>query len=233
MEWPDNRFEYLPHIRAQMAKGWGCHREAKYRGWRNFRSRARLGTERVFKCSKTGREVNHKSCAHKVYALLQERRDCVVSIEEDWPLLNILQTLEVCAQLGLQHPERNKLVEPLVVSFLIREIRDGKDVAVARSLASESPEPGAPVSHLDAIQLGCERLGLEWKVVHTGQLDETMLNSLMFARAWLSRRVKIDHSEAERFAKCFLKHHRRPSTLKECWRRLTFDPLPRLMPTEN
>ncbi|WP_457329506.1 hypothetical protein [Rhizobacter sp. P5_C2] len=159
--------------------------------------------------------VNHKSCAHKVYFLLQERRNSVLSIEEEFPLLNIAQTLEICHQLGLEQPKKGKLPEPLVACFLVREERDGKLVAVARSLSKSSPAAKENVSHLDAIQQGCAALGLEWKLVDPGPLDETMLASLMFARTCLQRRFKAEDSEVQHFAAAFLKYHRRPATLLE------------------
>lgn len=215
MEWPDNRFEYLPHIQSLMGKGWGCRRGNKYHGWRDFRSRARNGTEQLIQCSKTGRQVNHKSIAHRVFFLLQERRSCVISIEEEFPLLNIPDMLKICARLGLKHPEKKGLIEPFVVSFLVREIRDGEEIAVARTLSRESPEAGQPVSELDAIQQGCKLLGLDWMLVDATVLDsETMLSSLMFAREWMKRMPKADPDEAARFAGGFLKQYRRSDTLK-------------------
>lgn len=215
MEWPDKRFEYLAHIASAMSKGRGCGTGAGYRAWCDFRSRPRIGTERAFKCSKTGRMVNHRSGAHKTYFLLNERRSCVVSIEEDFPLLNMANTARICQQLGVAHPTKKNLPEPLVVSFLIREVRNGKTVAVARSLSGESPLARHDATHLDAIQQACDNLGLEWKWVDTTALDETILNSLIFARAWMQRRFKPDGAEVQHFAATFLKLHSRAKTLTE------------------
>lgn len=206
-----------------MAKGYGCRSGAAYKPWRNFRSRPRVGTERAFRCSKTGRLVNHKSCAHKVYFLLQERRDNVVSIEEEFPLLHIAQTLGICHRLGLEQPKKNKLPEPLVTDFLVREVRDGLPYVFARSLSKESPAAKEGVSHLDAILEACARLGIEWKLVDPGPLDQTMLNSLMFARAWLQRRFKAEDTEVRRFVASFLKHHRRSATLLDLLEACTAD----------
>ncbi len=215
MEWPDSRFEYLPHIKSMMAKGLGCRSGAAYKPWTNFRTRTRVGTERAFRCSKTGRMVNHRSAAHKAYFCLQERRSCVVSVEEEFPLLNIAETLKICHRLGLEQPSKAKRPEPLVVCFLIREVRDGKQFAVARSLSRASPEARQEASLLDAIAQGCASLDLEWKQVDSEPLTETLLASLMFARGWLQRRFNPDEVEVRRFVEAFFKHHSRASTLIE------------------
>lgn len=159
--------------------------------------------------------VNHCSGAHKTYFLLHERRGCVSSIEEDFPLLNMADTARICQQLGLAHPTKKSLPEPLIVSFIIREVRNGQTVAVARSLSGESHLAGQDATHLDAIQQACASLGLEWKLVNTAALSSTLLNSLMFARAWTQRRLKPDDAEVQRFAAAFLKLHSRAKTLTE------------------
>lgn len=215
VEWPDDRFEYLPHIAKRMGQGHGCRSHSKFKPWRTFRSMPRSGTTRLIECSKTGRQVGLPTCAHKVYFMLQERRAAVTSIEENFALLDLARTLEICAKLGLRHPQRGDLPEPLTVSFLVREMRNGKEVAFARSISAGSLEPKDRVTELDAVGQACAALRLDWAVVDPTPLDETMLNSLVFARAWIGQRHRPERDSADRLAKWFARHHRRALTLKE------------------
>jgi len=215
VEWPDQRFEYLAHIAQRMGRGHGCHSYRKYKPWRTFRTMSRSGTTRIIECSRTGRQITLPSCAHKVYFMLQERRAGVASVEENFPLLNMEQTLEISAKLGVQHPQRNGLPEPLTLSFLVREVRAGKEIVYGRSISAESVEAKEQATQLDVMREACAALRIDWAVVDPTPLDETMLNSLVFARGWIGQRHQPDKDATSSLKKWFHRHHKRTLTLKE------------------
>lgn len=220
MEWPDKKVSMLPHIAARVRRGFGCGSGASYRGWRDFRSRARKGSARNFECSLTGRSVDVPSAAHLAYFFLQERRGGVRSIEQCFPFLDIAESLRICSELKIRHPESKGRPEPYTLDFLIREASaEGSELIQGRTLSTSSNAPGAACD-LDVIHELSKRHGISWKLVNIAPLQSpTLLDSLLFARAWIRERFDPHRQGDAEFASKFLKVHRRGLTLKEC---LTF-----------
>ena len=217
MEWPDKSVSMLPHIAARVERGFGCGSRSTYRGWEDFRTRSNKGSARNFECSLTGRRVDLPSAAHLAYFFLQERRSAVRSIEQCFPFLDIAESLAICAEFGLVHQAKGLRPEPYTLDFLLREsAQDGSTRFQGRTLSSSDAGPGA-FSELDVIQELCKRHGVTWRIVPLAPLqDATLLDSLLFARAWIRERFDPDRSGDDEFPSKFLEVHRGGLTLKEC-----------------
>lgn len=60
------------------------------------------------------------------YFFLLERKASVVDIREQWPILHIDRTLELCAEQGASHKFRGAYPEPFTIDFVVTEEVDGK-----------------------------------------------------------------------------------------------------------
>lgn len=180
MNWPDPSVELLPHISIRVRRGFGCGCGETYQPWRRLRDRTGRGSDRTFTCLLTGRPVFLKSIAEKCYFHLWERMRGIYSIEECFPLLDMKETIRLCSSLGLEHPTRRELQEPLVLNFLIRErLPDGKTSLHARCLGFKD---GLQPSLFDVSFQVCQRLGIDWRLVDPTALNQQFLAGLRFAR---------------------------------------------------
>ncbi len=152
----------------------------------------------------------------EIYFYLVERRPETYDIQEQWPILDIDRTLELCNQYGVRHPYKGSCPEPFTIDFLLTEVvgdelkcraasiktpKDAKDPVVRRRLAIE--------------HAWCQEQGVVWTLVDTKAFDKTMLSALRFMRLWYLNRYQPEPSSELQFSEKFLATYSRNILLGE------------------
>ncbi|MBI1891247.1 MAG: Tn7 transposase TnsA N-terminal domain-containing protein [Burkholderiales bacterium] len=143
------------------------------------------------------------------YFYLLERNPRVVDIREQWPILDVNGTIELCAQANLSHKNRGIYPEPYTIDFLITE-RIGEELLYrAASIKSPQDAKDPEVRKKLAVEYNwCKRRGIPWTLVDTSKFNKQLLDTLRFIRAWFKNRFEPNAGAVSRFAECFLEHYR-------------------------
>jgi hypothetical protein len=214
MEWPDKSLETPEYLLKRVRAGTGCGSGRGYKPWTTFRRRGGHGSDRLFSCTITGRQIDLPTIAHDAYYFLLERRHTTISIEETFPLLNVTESLAACAAFGVKHPTRDGLVEPITLDFLIRErMADGSTLLHARTVAKVPENPTS--ASLFHVMHSVSKHGVGWKLVDRAPLTNTLASSLRFARSWALERFQPGQDDEVDLARAFMGTHRPSMTLKE------------------
>jgi hypothetical protein len=215
MEWPDKSVETPEYLLKRVRAGAGCGSGRGYKPWTTFRRRGGHGSDRLFCCTITGRQIDLPSIAHDAYYFLLERRPTTISIEETFPLLNVTESLAACADVGVKHPTRDGLIEPITLDFLIRErMTDGSTLLHARTVAKIPGDPTS-ASLFHVMHSICSEHGVGWKLVDAAPLTNTLASSLRFARGWALERFQPGQDDEVDLARAFTSIHRPSMTLKD------------------
>ncbi len=151
-----------------------------------------------------------------IYFYLLERRPNTVEIREQWPILDIDRTIELCAQFGVRQRMRNGLPEPFTIDFLITERIDGKLKHRAASIKSPEDAKSPAVRQRLAVEHAwCEERGIPWTLVKTERFDKTMLENLRFLRTWFRHRYAPNALLENRFMVLFTLHYAANQPLSE------------------
>ncbi len=228
MEWTAKNVQILPHLRPKLAKGIGLGSGAKFKPWESFRSEGRAGTSRIRKGLKTGRVHDLPSASHRALFMLNERRSDVLDIREGFPILQLDHTLQLCAQMGVAHPKKDGLPDPVVIDFLITRRIEDELVFQAQTLFSGSAlDAGQQPSLLDVQRAWCQPKGIDWYGVSTTELTQTVVDTLDFFRGWVRHRYVPDDGEVLRVVSAFGKMHSPSESLRElitrCARRIRIE----------
>lgn len=197
MHWKPNPLLYPPHLRARIRRlrgvGWG----SLYVPWLKVRDVPSKGTSAIIRGVSTGRPHHLLSELEAIYFFLIERRAATVDIREQWPILDIDRTLELCKRFGVRHTTRNGYPEPFTIDLLITE-RVGGEFRY-RAASVKSPEDASdPLVRLRlAVEHAwCQDRGIPWTLVDTTRFNKTMLETLRFIRAWF-RHMYVSESSME------------------------------------
>ena len=215
MEWPDKSVETPEYLLKRVRAGAGCGSGPAYKPWTTFRRRGGHGSDRLFTCTITGRQIDLPSVAHDAYYFLLERRPTTISIEETFPLLDVAESLSACAAFGVSHPTRDRHPEPITLDFLIRQRKtDGSTLLQGRTIA-KPPVDASSASLFHVMQSICSKHGVSWKLVDPAPLNSTLASSLRFARTWALERFQPGPDDEVDLARSFMSVHRPSMTLKD------------------
>lgn len=204
MEWSPDPFLYPPYLRTRIKRRRGIGVGPRYVPWLKVRDVPSRGTSVISHGILSGRAHHLLSELEATYFYLLERRSSTVEIREQWPILDIDRTLELCAKFGVRQGVRNGYPEPFTVDFLITERVDGKLRYRAASIKSpeDAQDPGIR-RRLAVEHAWCEERGIPWALVNTQRFNKTMLENLRFLRGWFRHRYVPDPSLVDRFASHF------------------------------
>lgn len=217
MEWLKHPSEYPEYLRARIRAGQGIGTGRQYRRWGTLRSSSRKGTTGLRVGILTGRIHELPSEAHRAYFLLRERVLGMRDIREHFPVLNISDTLKICADFGIEHVYSGHFPEPFCIDFLFTREVDGRVTYEARDLLprGQSKTASRKRDELRVKHAWCKSKGIDWKGVDTSGLTRTVLDSLMFLRGWYRHRFEPDNSSIDAFVRVFLRLYRKHLTLAE------------------
>lgn len=204
MYWKPDPFLYPPYLRTRIKRRRGVGSGSVYVPWLKVRDVPSRGTSVVSRGIFSGRSHHLLSELEAIYFLLVERRASTVDIREQWPILDIDRTLELCSQFGVRHAMRNGYPEPFTIDFVITERVNGELKYRAASIKSPEDARDPRVRLRLAVEHAwCQDRGIPWTLVDTTRFDKTMLQNLRFLRAWFRHRYLSDPSLEGRFVDQF------------------------------
>lgn len=204
MEWPDSLDKYPVYWHARIQKGYGLKTGKDYLPWKTVRGTPSLGTSGNPDGIITGRPHELMSTRELVYFYLLERLPGVIDIRERWPILHLRETMEICAKLGVKHPQKGRFPEPPMVGFMVTRSVEDKIIHEARSLEPFGDAYREEASGLLVAQhRWCSKFKIDWKKVDASGLTADLGRVLRFMRHWHQQGHKPNLEAAHAFADVF------------------------------
>lgn len=222
MHWRPDPLLYPPYLRARIRRRRGIGSGPRYVPWLKARDVPSRGTSVVSRGVFSGRPHHLLSELEAIYFYLLERRAGTVEIREQWPILDMDRTLELCAKFGVRPRMRNGYPEPFTIDFLVTERVDGRLTHRAASVKSpeDARDPGTRL-RLAVEHAWCQDRGIPWTLVNTQRFDKTMLETLRFMRGWFRHQYAPDAALEDRFVAQFAAHHAPNRLLSEVLARVS------------
>lgn len=215
MQWRSNPQLYPPYLRNRIVRGRGIGQGSAYKHWLRIRDVPSKGTSSSVLGLRIQRPYHLLSELETTYFFLMERKSSVIDIREQWPILHIDRTLELCAQRGVRHKFRGAYPEPFTIDFLITEQVGGKISHRAASIKTPADAADPDIRrHLSVEHDWCHEKGITWTLVDTSRFDKTLLDVLRFMRGWFRNRYQPVSWMADRFANEFLQAHTTTTSLR-------------------
>ena len=139
-----------------------------------------------------------------------ERRKNILDIRENWPILHMDRTRELCREHRVRHVYRGRYLFPFTIDFLITELLNGRISYSAESV--KTPDKAADPEALLRLlieELWCREHNIPWSLVDTSEYTPAMLSALRFMRAWFQYEYEPNGEDEPRFAKYFLADYSR------------------------
>lgn len=216
MYWKSNPKLYPPHLRSRIRRGRGIGQGLSYDSWLKIRDVPSKGTSSDVHGILVDRPYHLLSEFETTYFFLAERIPSSVDIREQWPILDLDRTLELCAKFGVRHIYRGIYPEPFTIDFLVTTSINGKLQYSAKSV--KTPEDAADPDirlRLMIEYVWCREHGIRWALIDTSKFSKEMLSNLRFMRAWFTNRYQPDLESALVFAQTFLASYRTNIPLNE------------------
>lgn len=198
MHWKPDYQLYPPYLKTRIQRGRGVSKGLEYKPWLKIRDVPSQGTSSSVSGIIIPRPYNLLSELETTYFYLVERNNSTVDIQEQWPILDIDRTLELCAENGVRHTFRNFNPEPFTIDFLITSKNKQNELAV-RAASIKTPDDAnnpAVRQRLLIEYLWCKERDIPWTLIDTTSFNKTMLENLRFFRTWHRHRY-IPDSEIE------------------------------------
>lgn len=214
MFWKPTPALYHPHLRPRVRAGKGVGHGLTYKPWLSRREVPSQGTSSGVEGLLISRPYHLLSELETMYLFLVERGVHVVDIREQWPILDLNRTLELCRELGIPHKYKGVYPEPATIDFLITEKVNGKLVHRAASIKTPEDASRPEVRRRLAVEYRwCQERGIPWTLVDTSRFNKTVLESLRFIRGWFPNRYQSDEEYEKRFAHRFLENYSKSTPL--------------------
>ncbi|MFZ4288162.1 TnsA endonuclease N-terminal domain-containing protein [Variovorax sp. HJSM1_2] len=205
MHWKTDPGLYPPYLRGKIRRGRGVGFGQSYVPWLKIRDVPSQGTSSNVPGIIHHRPYHLLSELEAIYFFLTERKRTTVDVLEQWPILDIDRTLELCAAAGVRHQYRGYIPQPFTIDFLIMEQSDTGVLTRAASIktAEEAADPAVRL-RLSIEYDWCSQRGIPWTLVDTSAFNKTVLSNLRFIRAWFQHGERPSEQAADRFAQRFL-----------------------------
>ncbi len=173
-------------IQKLVREGRGQNELAEYQPWLNVRDVPSRGLSTRRKGWKTGRVHHFLSKLEKRYHNTLEWSKIVTDIREQYPLLQLEETLDIAKQCGIDHPaisNKNdpKTLDPIVMTtdFLITLMIDGKRVERARTVkyADDLQSPRV-LQKLEIERRYWEARGISWGIVTEHEIPGVLADNV-------------------------------------------------------
>lgn len=198
MHWIADHKLYPPHFKTRIQRGRGVGKGVEYKPWLKIRDVPSSGTSSSVSGIIIPRPYNLLSELETIYFYLIERQNSTIDIQEQWPILDIDRTLELCSEYGVRHTYRGFNPEPFTIDFLITSLND-QHKSVFRAASIKTPEDASnPLKRQRLLieYLWCQEQGIPWTLVDTSRFTKTLLENLRFLRSWHRHRY-ISNPEVE------------------------------------
>lgn len=216
MYWKPNPLLYPPHLRARIRRHKGVGEGSSYLPWLDVRDVPSEGTSSIVQGIRVDRPYSLLSELEATYFFLIERKSSTADIREQWPILDIDRTLELCQQYGVRHQYRGSYTEPFTIDFLITTHLGGKLTYRAASVktAEDAENPDVRL-RLMIEYVWCQEHGIPWALIDTSLFNKTLLANLRFMRTWFRHGYRPELRNVEQFSQQFAASYSRNIPLKE------------------
>lgn len=186
MYWKPNHKLYPLYLKARIQRGKGVGQGVEYKPWLRIRDVPSTGTSSSISGIINSRPHILLSELETIYFYLVERKISTLDIQEQWPILDIDRTLELCAEYGVRHAFKGFNPEPFTIDFLITyKNSENKTTVCAASIKTPEDAINPHIRQRLLIEyLWCKEKGINWTLIDTTRFTKTILENLRFMRTW-------------------------------------------------
>ncbi|MAF04076.1 MULTISPECIES: TnsA endonuclease N-terminal domain-containing protein [unclassified Herbaspirillum] len=208
MKWTSELSKYPPYLQKKIKKGRGVGSFDGYQPWITKSDFGSAGSATTVQGIVVPRVHHVLSDLEHIYLMLLERRPNVIDIREQWPILHIDKTLELCERFGVTHGYASGAPVPFTIDFLVTFEMDGKKYYEAKSVKTPEDAQNSKVrSRLQIEYQWCRLKNCPWVLVKTdgfsGRNKKVVFENLNFMREWFKNRYEPDLDETLEFLRFF------------------------------
>jgi hypothetical protein len=216
MRWPENLDHYPKYWHTRLRRGFGLGVGDTYRPWIRVRDIPSSGSSGNPTGIRVARIYHLLSELERIYFFLLERQPDVVDIREQFPILHLHGTLELCAQLDVMHARKGRYPEPFTLDFMVTRQTSSGLCQQARSIKTPKDAKDPNVRRrLNIEYQWCRQNDIDWSLVDTSSFTKDLLSTLVFMRGWSRHGYKPDEEGIKAFTAGFHLIYRRNVPLRE------------------
>jgi hypothetical protein len=213
--WSATINRYQPYLRRRIKAGRGTGTGTLYIPWLKVRDVPSKGTSSIVLGIKDKRAHHLLSELEAIFFFMEERKPTTIDIREQWPILTIEETLQICARMGVVHKYRRGFPEPFTIDFLLTEKIEGCINYRAVTIKTEEDRvEKKTLRRLGVEKKWCEGYKLPYTIMSTDQYTKTVLSNLRFMRSWFRHRFIPKESEISMFVSIFNERYSENTNLK-------------------
>lgn len=214
--WPSDLKLYPKYWHSRLSRGFGLGVGPSYLPWIRVRDIGSVGDSGVPMGITTSRRHHLLSKLERTYFFLLERQHDVSDVREQFPILHLHGTLQICASLGIQHTRRAGYPEPFTLDFVVTRQTSAGPVHQARSVKTpEDAKDPAVRRRLQVEHMWCKQNDIDWKLVDTTGFSNDLFSTLVFLRGWHRHGHRPTQSGCEEFSEAFRRAYSRNTPLNE------------------
>ena len=170
-------------VEKWIKEGRGSGIGADYKPWLNIQDVSSLGRSTRLRGIKTNRQHEFLSDLERNYFYITEYSDFVVDIREQFPLLQLEETIVIANELGIKHPTDPQTNEPIVMTtdFLLTVDKGDGLVEVARTIKMKDDLLNERVLEKFEIErVYWERRQIDWGIVTELEIPKEMARNISY-----------------------------------------------------
>ena len=170
-------------VEKWIKEGRGSGIGADYKPWLNIQDVSSLGRSTRLRGIKTNRQHEFLSDLERNYFFVTEYSDYVVDIREQFPLLQLEETIVIADELGIKHPTDPQTNEPIVMTtdFLLTIDKGDGLVEVARTIKMKDDLLNERVLEKFEIErVYWERRQIDWGIVTELEIPKEMARNISY-----------------------------------------------------
>lgn len=177
----------IQNYEKMIKEGRGMGTGSEYIPWIKIQDVPSLGRCTRVKGIKTCRQHDFLSDMERNYFYFLEYADGIIDIREQFPLLDIEETIQIADELGVNHPKNPKTGEYIVMTtdFLLTiEYEDGLS-EIARTIKSKNDLLDKRILEKFEIErVYWTRKGIDWGIVTEEEIDKVIAHNIMYVHAY-------------------------------------------------
>lgn len=227
MEWASDLKLYPRYLHPRLRRGFGLGSGITYHPWIRVRDVPSKGTSGNPMGILVPRKHHLLSIQERIYFCLLEQEPDVIDIREQFPILQLNATQQLCGELDISHTRKGRYPEPFTLDFLVTRRTSSGVVFEARSVKTPSDAKDPNVRRRLSVEYQwCKQLSIDWKLISSPSFNAELLSRLTFIRSWSRHGLIPNQSRADAFSEMFLKAYQPNATLQSqiatCAKRLGF-----------
>jgi hypothetical protein len=155
------------------------------------------------------------SIQERIYFFLLEQEPDVIDIREQFPILQLNATLQLCGELEIRHTRKGRYPEPFTLDFLVTRRTPSGVVFEGRSVKTPSDAEDPDIRRrLKVEHRWCDQHSIDWKLISSPSFNAELLSRLTFIRSWSRHGLIPDRFRADTFSETFLNGYQANATLQ-------------------